>query len=79
MLKAALIVSLLLMGCGNDNVQKPYLDRINQQFVDEANILFEGKTKDLKGYHSYTANSVSYKINSEDFSINIFLKLKIKI
>lgn len=77
MLKAALIVSLLLMGCGNDNVQKPYLDRINQQFVDKASILFDGKASDLKGYHSYTDNTISYKIKSDLFNIEDFFEEKI--
>lgn len=76
MKKAILIFLSILFGCGNDNVEKTYLDQVNQKFVDEAHILFNGKTRDLRGYSSYTANRVSYKIESKDFNINIFFEDK---
>ncbi|WP_228722162.1 RNA-binding protein [Acinetobacter indicus] len=76
MKKAILIFLSILFGCGNDNVKKPYLDQVNKKFVDEAHILFNGKARDLRGYSSYTANRVSYKIEWKYFNINIFLKTK---
>lgn len=76
MKKAILIFLSILFGCGNDNVKKPYLDQVNKKFVDEAHILFNGKARDLRGYSSYTANRVSYKIEWKYFNINIFFEDK---
>lgn len=78
MKKSILMSSLLLVGGGDDNVQKPYLDQVNQKFVDEVDILFNGKMRDLRGYSSYTANRVSYKIDSKDFNIDVFFEDKRK-
>lgn len=78
MKKIVLILSVLLVGCGEEVVEKPYIDKVNQDFVNEVSILFDSKTRDLKGYSSYSANRVSYKIKADEFNINNFLNKKDK-
>ncbi|WP_312048910.1 hypothetical protein [Acinetobacter courvalinii] len=77
MKKIILILSFLLVGCDKEVERKPYIDKVNQDFVNEANVLFDGKAGDLKGYSSYSSNTVSYKIKADEFKINIFLIRKI--
>lgn len=78
MKKIILILSFLLVGCDKEVERKPYIDKVNQDFVNEANILFDGKAGDLKGYSSYSSNTVSYKIKADEFKINNFLNKKDK-
>lgn len=65
-----------MAGCSQNTAHKPYLDKVNQQFVDEANILFDGKQKDIMGFSSYTANTVIYSIEVDDFNFNELLDRK---
>lgn len=62
MKKIVIILSFLLIGCDREVERKPYIDKVNQDFVSEAIVLFDGKAGDLKGYSSYSSNTVSYKI-----------------
>ena len=78
MKKIILILSFLLVGCDKEVDRKPYIDKVNQDFVNEANVLFDGKAGDLKGYSSYSSNTVSYKIKADEFKINIFFNKKDK-
>jgi UDP-N-acetylmuramyl pentapeptide synthase len=64
----------LLIGCDKEVVEKPYLDQVNQRFVDEAEVLFNGAVEDLSAYSSYTDNNVAYNIKSDKFDINAFMK-----
>ena len=66
MKKIVIILSFLLIGCNGEVERKPYMDKVNQDFVNEASILFDSKTRDLKGYSSYSANRVSYKIKADE-------------
>lgn len=78
MKKIILTLSFLLVGCDKEVERKPYIDKVNQDFVNEANVLFDGKAGDLKGYSSYSSNTVSYKIKADEFEINNFLNKKDK-
>jgi hypothetical protein len=64
----------LLIGGDKEVVENPYLDHVNQRFVGEAEVLFNGTVEDLSAYSSYTDNTVAYKIKADKFDINAFMK-----
>ncbi|MCU4583118.1 hypothetical protein KTJ32_19180 [Acinetobacter gyllenbergii] len=74
MKKIVLILSFFLIGCDNKVAENPYLDQVNQRFVDEAKLLFNGTVEELSSYSSYTDNTVAYKIKADKFNINFFMK-----
>lgn len=74
MKKIVLILSFFFIGCDKKVAENPYLDQVNQRFVDEAKVLFNGTVEDLSAYSSYTDNTVAYKIKADKFDINFFMK-----
>lgn len=74
MKKIILILSFLLFGCDKEVERKPYIDKVNQDIVNEAKVLFNGTVEDLSAYSSYTDNTVAYKIKANKFDINFFMK-----
>lgn len=74
MKKIVLTLSFFLIGCDKKVAENPYLDQVNQRFIDEAKVLFNGTVEDLSAYSSYTDNTVAYKIKADKFDINFFMK-----
>lgn len=76
MKKYLLIVVLILSGCAGKKKHRLYWDRVNQSFVNQAEVLFGAELIELQSYSSYATNTVLFQLQQQDFDYADFLNNK---